>query len=247
MGELVMKVVVVAVILLVIGAVVVPRIRARRTTVQRAKAMVAVAESQGWAFTAENEDLVPLVQRLPRSLGTAGDLVTSKIMRMEPTRWAVGSRILHVLDGVADGRRIQVFDWLAGHSPGSGRAALAYLHTVWAIPLPHVPFWVQAANKWQAHDEWRPGQLFRTGDGPFDKRFLTTSEDASHVSAALTPQARRLLLESSFDGWRLDPEPGVLLLWTHSQRRYAPADQIVPMTQQAMRLAAEADARTASG
>lgn len=247
MGELATKVVVVVVILLIIAAVVVPRIRARRTTVQRAKEMAALAQSQGWTFTAENEALVPLVQRLPRSLGTAGSLVTSKVMNMEPTRWAVGSRIVHVLDGVADGRRFQAFDWLAGHNPGSGRAALTYLHTVWAIPLPRVPFWVQVANKWQAHDEWRPGRLFRTDNGAFDKRFLTTSEDASQVSTALTPQIRRLLLESNFDGLRLDPELGILLLWTHSQRRYAPADQIVAMTQQAMRLAAEADALTASG
>ncbi|MEQ7128596.1 hypothetical protein ABN034_29230 [Actinopolymorpha sp. B11F2] len=247
MSELVTKVVVVALILLVIAAAVVPRIRGRRSMAQRVKAMAAVAESQGWTFTAERPDLVPLVQQLPRSLGTAGDMITSKVMRMEPTRLAVGSRILNVLGGVAEGRRVEIFDWLVGHGSGTGRAQLTYLHTVWAVPLPHVPFWVQVANKWQSHDEWRPGKLFRTGDAAFDKRFLTTAEDASHVGAGLTQQTRRLLLESSFDGWRLDPDLGVLLVWTHSQRRYAPADQIVAMTHQVVRLAAEADAQTASG
>ncbi|MEQ4207481.1 hypothetical protein [Actinopolymorpha sp. B9G3] len=247
MSELVTKVVVVAVILLVIAAIVVPRVRARRAPAQRSKAMADLAESQGWGYTAERPDLVPLVQQLPRSLGTAGSMITSKLMNMEPTRMAVGSRILNVLEGVAEGRRVMVFDWLAGHASGAGRAQLTYLHTVWAVPLPHVPFWVQVANKWQSHDEWRPGQLIRTGDQPFDKRFLITADDANHVGAGLTPQARRLLLESSFDGWRLDSDLGMLLVWTHSQRRYAPADQIVTMTQQAIRLAAEADARTASG
>ncbi len=247
MGELVTKVIVVAVVVLVLAAIIVPRVRGRRSAVQRTKDMAVVAESQGWTFAAENDGLIPLVQRLPRALGTATDRISSKVMRTEPTRWAVGSRILHVMDAVADGRRLVLFDWLAGHASGSGRASLTYLHTVWAIPLPHVPFWVQAASKWQPHDAWRPGQLFRTGDAAFDKKFLVTAEDPSHVGTALTPQIRRHLLEGGFDGWRLDPSLGMLLVWTHSQRRYAPAGHIVAMTQQATRLAAEADARMASG
>lgn len=240
MDQIVTKVVVIAVILLIIAGIVVPRIMRRRNASRRAQAMAALAAGQGWAYTAENAELVPLVQRLPQALGRAQDMFTSKMMRMEPPRWQVGSRILHVLDGAVEGRRILVFDWIAGHASGAGKAQLAYLHTVWAFPLPHVPFWVMAAGKSQFHDEWRPGALFRTGDDAFDKRFLTTAEDAGHVHAVLTPQARRTLLEAGFDGWRLDPELQMLLVWTYSQRRFAPVEEIVPKTHRAIRLAVEA-------
>lgn len=243
MDQMVTKIVVVAVILLIVTGIVVPRIMGRRHSARRARDMAALAESQGWAYSAENEQLVPLVQRLPQALGRARELVTSAIFN-EPARLDVGSRILHAIDGAVDLRRILIFDWLAGHGTGAGRASLVFLHTVWAIPLPHVPFWVQAASKAQPHDRWRAGQVFRTGDDAFDKRFLTTAADGGHVPAGLTPQTRRLLLESGFDGWRLDPELQMLLVWTHSTRRFTPVDQVLPMTRLAARLASEAIAPT---
>ncbi|MEO3799539.1 hypothetical protein [Nonomuraea sp. B1E8] len=52
-----MKVVVVGVILLIIASVIVPRVRGRRV-----KTMTDLAASQGWSFTPENNELVPLVQ-----------------------------------------------------------------------------------------------------------------------------------------------------------------------------------------
>ncbi|MEO3796625.1 hypothetical protein ABGB14_41055 [Nonomuraea sp. B10E15] len=244
MGEVVTKVVVVGVILLIIASIIVPRVRGRRVMARRVKTMTELAASQGWSFTPENNELVPLVQRLPRALGTAQDIITSQLVRAEPTRLQVGSRIMHVLEGASEGHQVRIFDWVAGHASGAGRASLVFLHTVWAIPLPQVPFWAQAASKGQPHDGWRPGQVFRTGDNAFDKRFLTTADDAGHVQAGLAPQTRRLLLESDFDGWRLDPEFGMLLLWTHSRRRYVPAERILPMTRQAKQLAAEAIALT---
>ncbi|TDE60311.1 hypothetical protein E1295_00235 [Nonomuraea mesophila] len=92
----------------------------------------------------------------------------SKLVGAGPTRLQAGSRILHVLEGAVDGHPVRIFDWIAGHASGSGRASLVFLHTVWAIPLPQVPFWAQAASKGQPHDGWRPGQVFRTGDDAFD-------------------------------------------------------------------------------
>ncbi|MFI0349940.1 hypothetical protein [Actinomadura sp. 9N407] len=247
MDELVTEIIVIAVVLLIIASVVVRRFWGPRSLARRAKALSDVADSQGWTFTAEHGELVPLVQRLPQSLGRARDLITSAVVRSEPTRLDVGSRILHVLKGTVGTRRVLIFDWLAGHGTGAGRAALVFLHTVWAVPLPQPQFWVQAASRSQPHDRWRPGRAFQTGDEAFDKRFLTTADDAGHVTAGLTPQTRRMLLESGFDGWRLDPELQMLLLWTHSRRRYAPVEQILPMTQQAMRIAADAIATQRRG
>ncbi|NYE72909.1 hypothetical protein BKA15_004238 [Microlunatus parietis] len=239
------KIVVIAVFVLIIVAVVVPRIRGRRSLQVRRKSLAALARNEGWRYTTEDPDRVALVQGLPEATGHARDVILSGIMRDDdPPRLAVSSRILNVLDGEVDEHRIQVFDWLVGRGSGSGRASVTRLHTVWAVRLPAVPYWVQAASLGQPHDGWRPGQWFRTDDEAFDRRFRVTADDPAHVRAGLTPQTRRLLLESDFDGWRLDAALGLLLLWTHSGRRFAPADRIGPMTRQAVHLAIEAGAST---
>ncbi|MEU8804268.1 hypothetical protein [Spirillospora sp. NPDC048819] len=138
-----------------------------RSTEGRAKEMAALGRSQGWRFTPENPELVPLVQRLPEATGHARDVVLSGVMRMEPAQ-----------------------------GTGAGRAALAYLHTVWAIPLPRLPFCAQAASRGQPHDAWRPGHAFRTDDEAFDKRCLTTADDAAHVHTGLSPQTILLPAEA---------------------------------------------------
>lgn len=245
MDSLVTKIVVIAVVVLIIAAVVVPRIRGRRSLRLRTKDLAALARNEGWRYATEAPDRVALVQGLPEATGHARDVILSGVLRDDdPPRLAVGSRILNVLDGEVDEHRIQVFDWLVGQASGSGRAAVTRLHTVWAIRLPELPFWIQAAGLGQPHDAWRPGQWFRTDDDAFDRRFRVTADDPAQVRAGLTQRTRRLLLESDFDGWRLDCELGMLLLWTHSGRSFAPADRIVPMTRQAVRLATEAGAST---
>jgi hypothetical protein len=239
--QLAVKVIVVVLMILIIGAVVVPRIRARIAVPRRRNSMAQVAQSQGWTHVAESEAMLPLVRRLPRSWGQIRDVVSSTLMRMEPPRLAVGSRVTNVLEGNLAGRQLRVFDWGVAQATGSGNARVSYLHTVWAIDLPQVPFWMQAASKAQTYDRWQPGQPFPTGDKEFDKRFLVTCEDPSHLQGGLTAQVRQLLLASDFDGWRLDPELSMLLVWTYSRRRFAPAERIVEMTGQAMELAAAAE------
>lgn len=245
MDHLLTKIIVVAVILLLITAFVVPRVRGRRVSTKRVAAMAAVARREGWRFTEEDQSLVPVVQHLPAATGTPTDYVLSKALRGEPRRLAVGSRTWNMLDGEVEGRHVRVFDWTAGQGSGGGKASLVYLHTVWAIELTGVERWVQAASTSQPFDEWRPGRWVRTGDDAFDKRFRVTCGDAGGLMTGLGVQTRHLLLESGFDGWRLDSDLQMLVLWTYSRRAFTPAAQVVPMTQQAVRLAAEAaDART---
>lgn len=242
MDNLLVKVIAMAAIVLIIITIFFgPKLLRRRARARRAAAMSKVSAEQGWSYVGDGEAMLPLVRHLPRSYGTAVDRVTNKLVGIDgATRLPVGAAITDVIEGQVGGRDVQIFSWYAALGTPQGGTSWIYRHTVWALDLDRVPFWVQAATKAQPWDEWQPGTWFATGDGEFDAKFRVTCADATHLHAALPPQTRRMLLDSGFDGWRLDAEHHVLLVWTYSARRHTPPERLPELTRRAVQLAAAA-------
>ncbi len=241
MSPLLGKIIGLGFVLLLLAAVAVPPIVRRTRRNARSGALAKLAAEQGWTYVAAGDAVLPLVRWLPGSYGRVVDQITDKLLRMDgPTRLRVTSAAANVIEANADGRDLQIFDWVAFHAVRKGTGSVPHMHTVWAIELPRVPFWLQAASMAQRWDEWQPGTWFATGDADFDRRFRVSGDDAARMRAGLTTETRRLLLDSGFDGWRLEPEFRMLLLWTYSLRRHAPVEQIVELSHRAVRLAAAA-------
>lgn len=198
-----------------------------------------VAGRNGWAYTEQSETAALLCQSIPAAYGKPHHMFQDAVFgSKETTRSPVKLEARNVMEAQVDGRDVLIFDLFAWHvAHPQDKRGLVYRHTVWAVELPNIPCWVQAATKNQWHDKWM-GTWFSTDDAAFDDKFRATSGDAVHLHRYLTPESRRLLLDSGFDGWRLDPRNQHLLVWTY--KRHPEPEQIVDLARKALELAAAA-------
>lgn len=237
---------------IVLGVVVVILAVAFVMGLRRGKVLAAHAESvremaakNGWAYAEKSETAALLGRRFPAAHGHPHHMVQDAVFHSKDTvRHPVKLAAGNVVEARVAGRDVLIFDLVATHvRHQNDRTGVSHRHTVWAVELPAISAWVQAATKNQWFDKWM-GTWYSTEDTAFDERFRVTADDGAPVRQHVTPEVRRLLLNSAFDGWRLDPDNQHLLAWTY--KRHPEPAQIVSMAHTVVELAAAVSRTTAT-
>lgn len=233
------------VVVLIIAVAFVMGLRQGGRLAAHAAAVRDLASQNGWAYTERSETAAVLCRRLPAAHGQPHHMIQDSLYRSkEVTRTPVRLDARDVVAARVDGRDVLFFNLTAVHlSHQNDKVGVSHRHTVWAVELPTISGWVQAATKNQWFDKWM-GTWYSTEDTAFDERFRVTADDGAPVRQYVTPEVRRLLFDSGFDGWRLDPDNQHLLAWTY--KRHPEPARIVDMARAAVKLAAAVSRTTAA-
>lgn len=230
---------IVVVLVMIVVALIALGVRAVKRGAAHMQGRERLQREFGWDYAVLSDSVAPLASGLPASHKPKDSFW------LEASYEGVDGQARNVLSGRLDGYEIVIFDYVARPtSAATGGRLPGAKHTVWAVKMPQVPFWVQAATKAQRFEaDHGMGTWFATGDEEFDEKYRVTADAGPHVVRALPPNIRRMTLDSGVDGWRLDGEHQHLLVWLYG--RFASPEEVVDYGHAVVRLAAVASRREA--